>query len=513
MSDKETVHKEPNKFSKSVGAGMKTVFGGKGRTYYVLEHKAGSDKHRVGEMQEIIIDYVELGRNPDCQVCFGDTFPTVSRQHAAIYREGNAWILKHLSKNNPTLINGRPVKEKWYLQSGDEIQLSMEGPKLGFIIPSNPFVNSIGLSRRLSLFRQQALRPYKQVLVSISLILLLAVCMGGFFIYQGKQNLEEQKNKYLQQRNIDSITYANQLENLIQEHKNEFERMYRENAKADQEIVKSIPGKIEEFAVKFKVPTSLTPSPQNIYDQFKSNVYFLQVVEFKVIMPDGTSGNLDLSWTGSGFLLADGRFFTARHCLQWWRVLKSEYKDQPDLLENICKANFIEQRGGKIIVKIKATSPNNTFYFTSDKAVMNDSGDKLEKVGNADDGTPINFRLLSNDFTDIAYIPTSTRDSKLQSDPESSNHLEAMQKVIIMGYSYGNALQGTTLINPLISESKVAQPGLVNGLITLTDRNFGPGCSGGPVLTEKNNNYYVIGVVSAALGAEIGMIVPISAIK
>ena len=39
-----------------------------------------------------------------------------------------------LSKSNPTLINGRPIKKSWYLSSGDVIQLSFEGPKIEFIV-------------------------------------------------------------------------------------------------------------------------------------------------------------------------------------------------------------------------------------------------------------------------------------------------------------------------------------------------------------------------------------------
>ncbi|MCX6253687.1 MAG: FHA domain-containing protein [Bacteroidia bacterium] len=515
MQDKETVHKEPNKFSKSVGSGMKTVFGSKGRTYYVLEHKAGSEKHRAGELQAIIIDYVELGRLPQCQVCFGETFPTVSRQHAAIYREGNSWMLKHLSKSNPTLINGRPVKDKWYLQSGDEIQLSMEGPKLGFIIPSNPFVNSIGLSRRLSLFRQQALKPYKRVLVILSVVFLIAICSAAFFIYQmnekRKQDTAVVNKKFIEserQRITDSLGYQKAIANLKAMQERKIQDIYKELENSKIEYNE----RVSQIEVNFKT-IKLDQNFQNIYDQFTPYVYFLQVEEFNIIQADGTSGTLDINWTGSGFLLNDGRFVTARHCIQFWRVLKQEYEEQPDLLKNILIANLTEQNGGKIIVKFKATSPKNSFTFSSDSAILNDYHDKYESIGTADDGTPIKFHILSQDNTDIAYIPTMLKESKLQSDTDLSNRLEAMQKVIVLGYSYGNDLQSTGTLYPLMSESKVAQPRLVNGLINLSDRNFGPGCSGGPVITEKDNTYYVVGVVSAGLGSEIGIIVPISAIK
>ena len=149
--------------SGSVGSGMGSLFNGSGKTYYILEHKVSSKYHRAGEAQEIIVDQIELGRDSKCQVQFDESFSTVSRRHAAIVRDGQNWKLVQLSHTNTTFLNGRPVQNEWYLQNGDEIQLSVNGPKLGFIIPSGnkSTVGSIGLSRRLSLFRQQALKPYK----------------------------------------------------------------------------------------------------------------------------------------------------------------------------------------------------------------------------------------------------------------------------------------------------------------------------------------------------------------
>ncbi len=86
--------------------------------------------------------------------------------------------------------------------------------------------------------------------------------------------------------------------------------------------------------------------------------------------------------------------------------------------------------------------------------------------------------------------------------------------VHILGFSYGQNLQGRTP-NPLYSDSKIAKDGLTEGLIILTDRNFGPGNSGGPVFffDTEANTYKVIGIVSAGIGSEIGIIVPISQIK
>ena len=165
--------------SGSIGAGMGSLFAPGGKKYYILEHKVSSKYHKAGESQEIIVDNIELGRDSHCQVRFDESFKTVSRRHAAIVKDGDMWKLVPLSKTNTTFLNGRPVKEEWYLQNGDEIQLSVNGPKMGFITPTGKksTVGSIGLTRRLSLFRQQALRPYKTAITCMAVVLVLAV--GG----------------------------------------------------------------------------------------------------------------------------------------------------------------------------------------------------------------------------------------------------------------------------------------------------------------------------------------------
>ena len=102
------------------------------KPHVVLVHKVGSMYHRIDEEQKIIGDYVEIGRDAKCQVRFDDHFETVSRRHAAIIKDDNHWKLLPLTRTNPTFINGTMVQKEWYLQNGDEIQCSINGPKLVF---------------------------------------------------------------------------------------------------------------------------------------------------------------------------------------------------------------------------------------------------------------------------------------------------------------------------------------------------------------------------------------------
>lgn len=175
----------------SVGAGVGALFNGSGRTYYILEHKTATEFHKIGESQKIIVDQAEMGRDKSCQICFDENCVTVSRKHAAIVKEGEGWKIITLSKTNQTLVNGKRVESECILNSGDEIQLSTQGPVMGFIVPqgAKSLVKSIGMTERMNLFRQQALRPYKTGITIIAVVLILSI--GGLIAYniiQDKQH-------------------------------------------------------------------------------------------------------------------------------------------------------------------------------------------------------------------------------------------------------------------------------------------------------------------------------------
>ena len=167
----------------SLGAGVKSIVDGSKQPYFILEHKIGSKYHHSGEKQEIIVDEAEIGRDAKCQVRYDEHFETVSRRHAAIVREGKHRKLMPLSQTNPTFLNGERVLKEWFLQDGDEIQLAVNGPKLGFTIPSGEkaTTGSIGLRRRLKLFAKQALRPYQRVIIVSAVVIVLLVAGYIFF--------------------------------------------------------------------------------------------------------------------------------------------------------------------------------------------------------------------------------------------------------------------------------------------------------------------------------------------
>lgn len=65
-------------------------------------------------------DPIIIGRAPECDVELADA--TVSRRHAEIVRDGDAWFIRDLGSSNGTKVNGAGVVDQM-LHDGDEIRL------------------------------------------------------------------------------------------------------------------------------------------------------------------------------------------------------------------------------------------------------------------------------------------------------------------------------------------------------------------------------------------------------
>jgi pSer/pThr/pTyr-binding forkhead associated (FHA) protein len=102
----------------------------------LVRYLTGSRDYMLGQEQELKNSRIEIGRDSTCDIRYSNQHKTVSRRHAVLVKDGRDWIIRNNSSSNPTLINGRPVNNSWYLSSGDVIQLSYEGPKLEFIVRS-----------------------------------------------------------------------------------------------------------------------------------------------------------------------------------------------------------------------------------------------------------------------------------------------------------------------------------------------------------------------------------------
>ncbi len=491
--------------SGSVGAGLSSVFGGGGRTYYILEHKVSSKYHKAGEAQEIIVDQIELGRDSKCQVQFDESFKTVSRRHAAIVRDGENWKLIQLSQTNTTFLNGRPVQNEWYLQNGDEIQLSVNGPKLGFIIPSGnkAKTGSIGLSRRLSLFRQQALKPYKTAMAVMATVIVLLLGSGiTYGIIDHKNDLEQailtqQQIEEANKRADEAIAESNQRQSELEKELAQTKKKLQSLSKQMQSVQAPSVAVGDGSAPRI---SSSTTSNKTIA-ACEPSVYFV-VIRKIVLTYEGETKTFENVGTGSGFLLDDGRFVTARHVVEPWM-----YPNGEDDEFNIA-CNVIVHNGGSAVCHIECYSPTGRrLNFTSKQATINRSSDKKLKIEG------YNISVPENGALDWAYFRTNNSVGLAYNNSLSCT-LPVRAKLTVLGYPLGIGANSPSDVHPIYSEAVVAREGLEKGYILTTATTFEHGNSGGPVFaTSTSGDLIVVGLVSAGAGRSTGMVVPISAVQ
>ena len=490
---------QKNRFGKSLGTGMRSVFNAGGRKFFILEHRTHGQKHKAGEVQEIIVDYVELGRDPKCQVRFGDDMPTVSRRHASISAEGDKWLITHLSRSNPTLVNGRPVPGTYYLQNGDEIQLSPDGPKMGFLIPANNTVKSIGLSKRLSLFRQQALRPYKRAITVLTIVFFVGISALGYGLWDANKRTGEVLKELARVR-ITSEQEADSLRQLMAQSEDLRRQL--------ESKISNLEGKVKNIGSSFSSGRggggsgSSIPAPDG-FSQLNAGVYRIFIADI-TITNEGQAQRVDLNQAiGSGFMLNDGRFVTARHVVEPW-VFPSGPED-----ELMISINMLQEMGAQVVARYRAVSPSgSSISFTNRDFTIDRSTDEMYKLDLADGGQAI-IRMAQLNYTDWAKLNTGYSGG-LAFDAALSRSLTSRTQLEVLGFPLGMAASAG---NPIYGNCIVGADGLQEGVILITARNFEHGNSGGPVFVQKDGRYYVIGIISAGKGDAIGFIVPISAVR
>lgn len=503
--------------SRSLGAGMKSIIGSGGRRYYILEHKDATERHRAGDAQRIIVDYIEMGRDARCQVRYGEDCPTVSRRHAAIAKQDNGeWRLMPLSHTNATLLNGKAISEPTALHNGDQIQLSSDGPRLGFIMPEGDkgLVRSIGLSARLGLFRQQAMRPYRRALALLGILVLLLAGVGVYFIIKQQGLIHEQevalaaaRDAYTHEKNVqDSLIAALTTDNAA------LRGTLDERLSHIGEMGQTIVG--TESVEANIVPRGGMPrvSPRkyddNAIDRASSYVYYIRAVAIDITEADGSvrrvslDGSDELSgWSGTGFMLSDGKFVTARHVIEPW-LFWNDQESQDFAL------NLMANNGGALIAHFVATSPTGrTMRFRSTMFRTNGSHDRRMTT---DDGVTVS--RATTDETDFAWF--NAGGTGLSYSREDSQNLGRGTRLTVLGYPLGFGSNSDGAIQPLLGSATVSVPGLRDGVIYTTESSIEHGNSGGPVFyTDSEGKLQVIGIVSAIAGTSLGFIVPISVIR
>ena len=502
--------------SGSIGAGMSSVFNPSGRRYYILEHKVSSRYHRAGEAQEIIVDQIELGRDSRCQVRFDDSFATVSRRHAAIVKDGDNWKLVQISKTNRTLLNGHPVQTEWYLQNGDEIQLSVNGPKLGFIVPTGKkaTVGSIGLTRRLSLFRQQALRPYKQAIAVLSTVLVLAV--GGLTTW----NVLLQKDLKTQSASLaDQIVMAKENKELADSLSKQLVEANKKIVDTEKKLANTTA--LARKAIRRPMPKP-APNPTGNIDlsgcyphTYYVQCYFLKNDGSVLALSDGSP----IVWAGTGFMLSNGYFVTAQHMIHWDDIgfkKDSEGKVQIDPDALATQLNYLYY-AGQITVNMDCLSSSDQFSI---KYRYNEMPFRLgfSKEQNAkimdESGASWIVRTHNYGSGDWAAIKVSGK-TGMDFDASYSVNMPASTHLHILGFPTGQGVKSKGAISPIYSQAVTSRQGLEdNGTIKTSNDNSDHGNSGGPVLAVVGGKLKVVGILAGAnKGSDSmkGRVVPIGA--
>ena len=471
----------------SIGAGMKSIAGGD-RRFYVLEHKVTTKFHKAGEQQTIIVDQIELGRDPKCQVRFDDSFTTVSRRHAAIVRDGENWKLVQLSQTNSTFLNGKQVMKEWYLQNGDEIQLSVNGPKLGFNVPAGEkgMVKSLRLTTRLNLFREQALRPYKRAMVIMAIVFLGAIGAMGAWNYKLQDDLVAQSKKLAEQI-IAAKGDAAKLDSLRKE------LIKANQAISDQEAkLKKVRGQIRRVVVN---PT--IEGGKGIEKTFP----YVYYIECYLRIED----KLYDAWTGTGFLLNNGYLVTAQHVVHY-SSCKNEREKAINAYYNAGLASIIMiGKSSTDEFRIEYTLKNMPFRLGAVK--------EKEHAISAEDGSTWVYRERKYEGGDWAVLPLKGKQGGLQFDSKLSKNLPIQTKLHILGFPAYQGEKREGSISPIYSTSVTARQGLEDdGTIKTANDNIDHGNSGGPAMIEKGGKYSVIGIISGVYVGDLsskGCVVPI----
>jgi hypothetical protein len=439
-------------------------------------------------------------------------------------------------------------------------------------------VGTIGLSRRLSLFRQQALKPYKQALVLMGVaivVLVIAFAGWGYYSWQKQENLlaenaklgRELDNLILKADSIADKSSAEyeevvkQTEEVAARLAQSNSQLYAENRRVRREY-ESLQYQMEEApppapATRSSAGTAsagsgtsparspsasnemgaagihgealagtreaggntiggILPSARDI-NSYSGYVFAIQLEKTEIKHLNGRTQVVIEplpKLVGTGFLMNDGRFITARHVVEPWYYynIRLDYSIFDVYSKfRLAELNQIVNNGGSVIAHYTAVSSSGKrISFNSSLARINRTTDKMEseRAGRS----RIMRRTAVLDDTDWAVYQTLER-SRLAHDRALSMNLDIGTTLAVQGYPWGRGADEAVQVTPIYSTCQVARNGLdVNGTIMVSNDNTERGNDGGPVtVVGADGAYYVVGILSGSTFAK-GRIVPISVV-
>lgn len=499
------------------------------RTYY-LEYHDADRLHPFGYRLAVESDAALLGRDPAADVRFHDDFPTVSRRHALIRRQEGQYIIEPLSQTNSTLVNGQRIFRPTLLRSGDEIRLSTDGPRLGIFFPESRFGGSIPPAtlppRGGNMYagtngytgggysHPDGRRPHGfpwGIIIGIAIAVAFGLGIWKIIdLTSANRRLDELEAKRLeQQSSADSANAQSQQP---------FQAgSYPEAAQGLDAGQLPQGGTAGGGWNSPSAPVSVTPSGQAATESAMKiadkSVYYVMSLGFEVTTPDGDYYEIECGngegqitgWSGTGFLLSDGRFVTARHVVEPWYFLEGGDATDDELLS----LNILASNGGKVVAYIGAVSPTgDKIMFKSSECRVNRSGDRWKQTRSGE-----RVAVAPMGARDFATFQAG-RSGGLPFSPDASRNLRRGTKLTVLSFPLGLGANSYNDINPVYGSATVAADGLQDGMILTTETTYEKGSSGGPVfITDSSGRLVVVGITSAIAGRSTGFIEPISSIR
>lgn len=170
---------------------------------FILEYKTATAAQKVGDQVKVSAAVAEIGRDTSCQVVIDESCATVSRKHAKIELDGVRYKITALSQTNSTYVNGVPVKGERYLNNGDEIKLSSQGPTVIFKVDDPRATRAVDAAATVATATQQNVQrpttpapaPAKKsnmpLIIGIVAALIIAGC-AAFFFLNSKEPVEDE---------------------------------------------------------------------------------------------------------------------------------------------------------------------------------------------------------------------------------------------------------------------------------------------------------------------------------
>ncbi len=410
-------------FIKGLGGSLSSVISG--NVTFEIEHITTTKNFRSGKKDAFYCYYVEIGRNTKCLIQYDETCEYVSRSHAAIVYDKGKWMLRHLSKTNPTLINNNPVQKEYFLKDGDIVQLSYEGPSFRFCLPTSETAKAT-FSNRTAILNKQ-LKIHQRIIIPVLLVLIMAIAGLTFFLIDTRKEniaLRKEINDEREQRKIDKKQFEQTLKNAkdIYDEDNKKKRddtektskTYKKYERAPK-VEAPVPEKQEKAdtlkEIKEKEPIIIvTPAntEQFLIQELDDDI--LQYSSDSIILK--SENNKEILYNrrieGVGFFILNGKtklFVTTRQMIAPWDY----YIVSDDESFNYDFNQLVNNANPKPSVKVPFRLQRfKTKFYNSDFIISTKDDEYLKTTGSDGKGSVMQRGVPSNNWAKSGLIPKTS---------------------------------------------------------------------------------------------------------